>query len=213
MTLTFDNGPAPGVTDSVLDTLAGRGVAGTFFVVGRQLQRPGARDLAARATAEGHWIGNHTMTHTVVFGDDIGPDAAEREIGASQQLLGDLGHPDRLFRPYGQGGVLDDRVLSPAAVRYLTDGGYTCVLWSSVPHDWDQPEDWVERALADVARAEWTVVVLHDLHTGAMRHLPEFLDRLEAADVEVVQEFPDSCVPIRRGELCWPLDHLVRQDA
>jgi peptidoglycan/xylan/chitin deacetylase (PgdA/CDA1 family) len=215
VTLSFDNGPAPGVTDAVLDLLASRQVRGTFFVVGQKLSAPGAGALASRAAAEGHWIGNHTMTHTVPFGDRAGETnadayaACEREIGATQELIGDLAHPDRLFRPFGRGGILDERLLSADAVRYLQEGRYSCVLWSSVPHDWDQPDEWVDRALADVSAQEWTVVVLHDLPTGAMRHLPEFLDRLADVGAEVVQEFPDACVPIRAGEVRGSLDHLI----
>jgi peptidoglycan/xylan/chitin deacetylase (PgdA/CDA1 family) len=209
VTLSFDNGPAAGTTDEVLDVLANRQVLSTFFVVGRQLQQPESRDLAARAAAEGHWIGNHTMTHTVPLGACDDPTEAEDEIGATQQLIGDLAHPDRLFRPFGQGGIIDDKLLSPGALRYLQDGRYTCVLWSSVPHDWDQPDTWVYRCLDDVKAQPWSVVVLHDLPTGAMRRLPELLDRLADVGAEVVQEFPDSCVPIRRGVVRAPVDHLM----
>src|ERR1700736_2141830 len=83
VTLTFDNGPTPGVTEAVLDALASRQVLSTFFVVGQQLPRPGARDLAVRAWAEGHWIGNHTMTHSVAFGAQDDAAAPEAEIGAT----------------------------------------------------------------------------------------------------------------------------------
>jgi hypothetical protein len=41
-----------------------------------------------------------------------------------------------------------------------------------------------------------------------MRHLPEFLDGLAARGVEVRQDFPDDCVPIRRGKIVGPIDHL-----
>jgi peptidoglycan/xylan/chitin deacetylase (PgdA/CDA1 family) len=78
VTLTFDNGPWTGVTENVLDTLRERGLHSTFFVVGTQMHK--ARDLAVRAAAEGHWIGNHTMTHTVTFGDGADPSA---EVGAA----------------------------------------------------------------------------------------------------------------------------------
>ena len=37
ISLTFDNGPEPGVTDFVLDTLASRDVRAAFFVVGSKL--------------------------------------------------------------------------------------------------------------------------------------------------------------------------------
>ena len=41
LTLTFDNGPTPGVTEQVLATLAERGLRATFFVVGEKLKQPG----------------------------------------------------------------------------------------------------------------------------------------------------------------------------
>ena len=81
----------------------------------------------------------------------------------------------------------------------LVEGQHTCVLWTSVPLDWIEPETWVERALADIDTTAWTVVVLHDLPTGAMDHLPRFLDELDTRGVEVRADNPDRCTPIRRG--------------
>ena len=190
VTLTFDNGPMPGTTERVLDVLADRGVPATFFVVGDMLRRPGARGLAERAVAEGHWIGNHTLTHSTPLGDDPDPDYARREIEEAQALIGDLARDRRLFRPSGGGGLIGPHLLSPAASEILRDGGYTCVLWSSVPRDWEEPVRWVDTALADVERLDHAVVVLHDLPTGAMDALPTFLDALDDQEVEIVQDFP-----------------------
>jgi peptidoglycan/xylan/chitin deacetylase (PgdA/CDA1 family) len=209
VTLTFDNGPWPGVTETVLDDLAEASVHATFFVVGEQLARPGARDLGARAVAEGHWIGNHTLTHSVPFGTSDDPALPEREIETTQARIGELAHDDRLFRPFGRGGILDTQLLSRGAVDHLCAGGYTCVLWSSVPRDWEDVDGWVDRCLADVASSEWSVVVVHDVPTGAMVHLPRLIDELRHRDVEIVQEFPDSCVPIRRGEVLGDLSPIV----
>ena len=39
LTLTFDNGPEPGVTPRVLDILGERGIKTTFFVIGEKLAR------------------------------------------------------------------------------------------------------------------------------------------------------------------------------
>ncbi|HWC37218.1 MAG TPA: hypothetical protein VG476_01760, partial [Acidimicrobiales bacterium] len=83
------------------------------------------------------------------------------------------------------------------------------VLWNSVPRDWEDPSGWVGRALEDVARQEWTVLVLHDLPTGAMDHLARFVDAAIADGAEVVQELPPECVPIERGVPRAPIDHLV----
>jgi peptidoglycan/xylan/chitin deacetylase (PgdA/CDA1 family) len=209
VTLTFDNGPWPGVTEHVLDALSDRDVAATFFVVGEQLQRRGAHALAERAAAEGHWIGNHTMTHSVAFGDTDDPEAPANEIDAPQQLIGDLAHPARWFRPFGRGGVLDRRLLSAEAVAHLELNCYSCVLWNSVPRDWEDVDGWVDRCLSDVDANDWAVVVVHDLPTGAMDHLPRLLDELAARDVDVVQDFPADCVPIDRGVRRAPIDHLM----
>jgi peptidoglycan-N-acetylglucosamine deacetylase len=208
VTLTFDNGPTPGTTERVLDALRERDLRATFFVVGRDLERPGARPLAERAVREGNWLGNHTLTHSMQFGDSRDPDFGSREILDAQALIDGLAHPDRLFRPYGGGGVISRRMLTPGAVRTLQEGGYTCVLWNCVPRDWEQPDAWMRAALTVIECQPWSVVVLHDQDTGAMRHLPEFLDELVARGVEVRQDFPDDCVPIRRGEVVGPIEHL-----
>ena len=210
VTLSFDNGPDPGGTTAfVLDELAARAIPASFFVTGRALARPGARSLAERAHAEGHWIGNHTLTHSVMFGDSDDETLAEREIGGAQALIGDLVHPDLLFRPYGGGGVIGKRLLSQSAVAHLARGGYTCVLWNSVPRDWEADAAWVDRCLADVEAHDWTVVVAHDLPTGGMAHLPTLLDRLEAQGASFVQSFPDGCVPIRRGTVRADLSPII----
>jgi hypothetical protein len=105
--------------------------------------------------------------------------------------------------------VLGPHLFSPAAVERLRAGRYTCVLWSSLPHDWDDPEGWVDTALADCERMTHPVVVLHDLPTGAMASLPAYLDALEERGVEVVQDFPTDVIPIADGRV-GDLDGLVR---
>jgi peptidoglycan/xylan/chitin deacetylase (PgdA/CDA1 family) len=207
ISLTFDNGPEPGVTDQVLDALRARGLAATFFVIGQKLATPAGRRLASRARDEGHKIGNHTFSHSVPLGLTENPDAAENEIGQTQRLLGDLA-PDRLFRPNGN-GRLGPHLLSRRAVSYLAAGGFTCVTWSVLPRDWEEPDSWVERALRECSERTWSVVVLHDLPTGAMRRLPDFLDKLGEHETEIRSDFPDDCLPIVRGRLSAPLKGLL----
>jgi peptidoglycan/xylan/chitin deacetylase (PgdA/CDA1 family) len=209
LTLSFDNGPEPEVTPAVLDALRRRGLKATFFVLGHKLREPARRALAERSRDEGHWIGNHTFSHATPLGERSEPNAPELEIGRAQEALGALAHADRFFRPNGGGGNLDRRLLSRRAVDYLVEGGYSCVLWNSIPRDWADPEGWVERALAQCAAQDWTLTVLHDLPTGAMRRLDAFLDELEARGIELRQDFPPDCMPIRSGQVAAPLDAYV----
>lgn len=208
LTLSFDNGPEPEVTPGVLDILAARGVRTTFFLLGRKLVLPGARAVAERAKAEGHWIGNHTWSHGAPLGLRPGAAVAEDEIGRTQAELRDLAHPDRLFRPHG-GGSVGPQLMSPAVVDYLQAGGFTCVLWTAVPRDYAEPDAWVDRALAQCRERPWTAMVLHDLPNGAMVHLPRFLDAVEAAGGRFRQEFPPEVLPIVRGQTVMSLEGLV----
>jgi peptidoglycan/xylan/chitin deacetylase (PgdA/CDA1 family) len=201
VSLTFDNGPDPDVTPRVLDALAARDLKATFFVGGERLAR--LRAVVERAHAEGHWIGNHTYTHSAPFGAQDARSARE-EVERTQALLGALAHPDRLFRPMGGGGRLDARLFSRAALAVLTAGGYSVVLWDRLPRDWEGPDGWVGRAL----ELRGQVLVLHDLPTGAMDHLERFLDRAQAAGIEFAQDL-SACMPIRRGEVVQPLDGLI----
>lgn len=209
VTLSFDNGPDPEVTPVVLDILQRRGIKATFFVIGEKLRDPIRHALVARAHSEGHWIGNHTFHHLVPLGRALYHDAPTLEIGRTQALIGDLAHPDRLFRPFGSGGILDDALLSSGAVDYLRRERFTCVLWNVVPRDWENPEGWVPVALEMCAAEDWPLVVLHDLATTAMDRLETFLDGLAAAGTTVVQDFPPDCVPIVRGEVVGDLSALV----
>jgi peptidoglycan-N-acetylglucosamine deacetylase len=207
ITLTFDNGPEPEVTPHVLDTLRRHEIRSTFFLVGEKLQQ--RRDLAQRAHADGHWIGNHTFTHRVPLGMITEPGAAVAEIERTQRLIGDLVHPRRLFRPFGGGGRLGPQLLSCEALKYLQENAFTCVLWNVIVHDWSRPDGWVDRALDLCFARPHALLVLHDLPTGAMNDLDRFIAVAKDRGASFVQDFPDDCVPIECGKLTASITHYV----
>ncbi len=209
ITLSFDNGPDRQTTPQVLDILARREIPALFCVLGERLARPELRRLAERAHAEGHWLANHTYTHSVPLGRVEDPDRVRREIDMTQELLGDLAHPDRLFRPFGGGGNLDERLLNEVAVDHLIEGGYTVVTWNAVPGDWKDPDGWLPVALEQCRAAEHPLLVLHDLPTGAMAHLEEFLDTVADEGARFVRDLPGDCVPMLRGEVTDAMEGLV----
>lgn len=158
-----------------------------------------------RARREGHWLGNHTFTHTKPLGE-LDAAAALWEFEEAERALSWLNQPVRLFRPYGRGGALGPNLLHPIVVDRLVTGAYSCVLWNSIPRDWEDYHGWVERALADCRRLRWSLIVLHDLPTGAMCHLDEFIGSLKSEGFEITQEYPDSCVPILKGKRIAPVE-------
>lgn len=132
--LSFDDGPGP-ATGPLLDLLERRGARATFFLLGQNLER--FPELALRAAREGHWLGNHTWSHSR-------PDALDRESflaelarmdGCLMAILHQVGRtcgdpPVRL--PYGaQEG--DPRV------PWLRSTGREPVPWSGAWEDWREP--------------------------------------------------------------------------
>ena len=218
LTLTFDNGPWPGITPGVLDALDAAGLRATFFLVGTQLEQPEGLALARRARDAGHRFGNHTYSHGAPLGLREAPGEAAQEILRMHALMeahGLVGEVP-LFRPNGRGSM-GPHLLNEEAVRTLEGLGASVVLWSSVPKDRaavvDQPDLWVEDARRAVEAQEWTLMVLHDRPSGfdapgPMQHLPAFL-AWARANCEITDELPERCVPLRAGVPTAALERYV----
>ena len=189
------------MTPRVLDVLGDADVKATFFVLGSKLADKKRRALAKRAHAEGHWIGNHTWSHEEPLGQVKDASRAVSEIVETQALIDELAHPDRLFRPFGGGGAIGPHLLSAAAVDVLKKEKMTCVLWNAIPRDWEDARGWAETAIAQCLTQPWSVLVLHDLPTGAMGRLKIFIDRVRDHGGVFRQDFPSDCLLIRRGEV------------
>ncbi|HEU0118193.1 MAG TPA: polysaccharide deacetylase family protein [Alphaproteobacteria bacterium] len=201
VSLTIDNGPCDAVTPAVLDVLADKGVYATFFVLGSQAERSGAPAILGRARAEGHLIGNHTFSHAMLGDYDFA--AAREEIERTQRVLAPFA-AERLFRPPA-GGKLHAKLLSRPIYDYLCEAGFTIALWNSVPEDWINPEGWPETALAHARSQDWAVTVVHDIETGAMRHLARFIDMVRNEGGVFVRDLPAEVTPVVAGVELWPL--------
>lgn len=209
ITLSFDNGPDPEVTPHVLDVLREKGIKTSFFVVGDKLRDPQRLSIARRAHSEGHWIGNHTFNHLVPLGQSKHDGAIALEVGKTQELIGDLSHEMKFFRPFGGGGIINSDLLDRNAYDYLRDGSFTCVLWNVVPRDWEIPLEWVDVALDMCRDRDHSLVVLHDITTGAMKYLGEFVDKARAEGLTFVQEFPKDCLPMVCGETLFDMTPFI----
>jgi peptidoglycan/xylan/chitin deacetylase (PgdA/CDA1 family) len=97
--LTFDGGSGAQGASSILDTLARRGVPGTFFLTGDFANKFPVK--SARIGRE-HLVGNHTMTHPNLT-ELADADMVTEVRTGEQAILGATGQdPRRFFRfPYG----------------------------------------------------------------------------------------------------------------
>lgn len=124
--LTFDDGPHPRITPTVLDILACYGIKATFFEVGSNVEN--YPDAARRVAEEGHEIGNHTYSHPHV--NSLDQATLEKETDTCEEaILRITGIRPVLFRP--PEGVID------SAVKVMSsDRDYSVILWSIDTRDW-----------------------------------------------------------------------------
>ena len=94
--LTFDDGPVPRHTGSVLETLASECTKATFFMVGQMANSYPA--MVRRVHDEGHTIANHSQTHPFTFSRMSVPQAAAQIEGGFASLHAALGIPMRSLR-------------------------------------------------------------------------------------------------------------------
>jgi peptidoglycan/xylan/chitin deacetylase (PgdA/CDA1 family) len=209
VTLTFDNGPAPGITERVLDVLAVRGITATFFMIGAKAATPEGWKTAQRVADAGHQVGNHTLSHGDPLGARDEPGRAVAEIGGAETVLRPLLGSPPLFRPNGRART-GPHLLNREAIDYLVAHRYTVVTWNAVPRDYEPPPGaWVERALAAIDSQAHTLIVLHDHVATTPVALPGFLDEIARRGVGLTTSFPEACVGIDAGRIMPALSNSV----
>ena len=87
------------------------------------------------------------------------------------------------------------------------------MLWNVIARDWVDADGWVETAMQIMAPQDQSLVVIHDLPTGAMAHLPRFIDLVREAGGEFQQAFHPDFLPLTRGKVTGDLDACVTEPA
>jgi len=151
--LTFDDGPHPQGTPTVLETLREANATATFFLAGEQVAR--RPTLAAEIVAAGHRVELHCHRHRNLlrltardFLEDAERGRAAIE-GATGQAIAD-------YRPpYG--------IFSAATLRAVRRRGWRPVLWSRWGRDWTRRATArsIARRASSGARAG-DILLLHD---------------------------------------------------
>ena len=168
--LTFDDGPNPDLTPSVLDLLDQAGARATFFCIGNRAEAH--PDLVAAIRCRAHGVENHTYSHPHGFAFR-GPGGLRREIGQAQRAIERSGGGNpRFFRaPAG--------IQNPWLSVVLAGADLSLVSWTR--RGFDTVSDDGARVAARLGRGlrGGDVLVLHDgAPTGQRARKPVVLDAL-----------------------------------
>jgi peptidoglycan/xylan/chitin deacetylase (PgdA/CDA1 family) len=172
--LTFDDGPDPQSTPALLDLLARRRVAVTFFCVGEQVERH--PELCRRMAAEGHQVENHSHRH-LHWTNLLSVKRLRDEVSQAQQaILQATGRAPIFFRP--PMGLTNPRVFQVAQELGLRVAGYSARGLDLRPAT--SPDDVVARVCRRIGPG--AILVLHDRRVEKSRLLAcvtGLLSRLE----------------------------------
>lgn len=173
-----------GVTEGILDVLAGRSVPSTWFLQGRWVESQ--PEVARRVAADGHLVGNHSFYHArLPLLTDIG---IASDVRAAERAIRDIVgvDPRPWFRcPFGAGSN-DERVLG-----ILDELGYRNIGQDVVLEDWE-PHRTGPALTADALRAapaagDPAVILFHAWPSGTLDALPGLIDGLRAMGARFVR--------------------------
>lgn len=144
--LTFDDGPTPGVTEWILNTLDRYDAKATFFVLGKNVEL--YPDLYQMILDRGHKVGNHTYSHQK--GWRMSLERYVEDVDLASGLV-----PSELFRPpYAQ--------ITSAQMRALSHR-FHVVMWSVLSRDYNRkisPKKCLRGTLKGLRGGD--IVSLHD---------------------------------------------------
>ena len=180
--LTFDDGPWPLNTPSVLKSLADECTTGIFFPIGKHSTY--YPEILKQVAAAGHTIGSHTWSHATLTNKKLTEDQRKEEIekgfSAVKWALG--ASPSPFFRfPALQH--------PPEMVTYL--GTRNIAMFSCDLDSFDfkarNAQQVIDVTMKKLDKLGKGIILMHDFHKHTAEALPALLRKLKAGGYKVVQ--------------------------
>ena len=181
--LTFDDGPWPENTPSVLKTLANECTTGIFFSIGKHATY--YPEILKQVLAAGHTIGTHTWSHATLTNKKLTEDQRKEEIekgiSAVKWALGGVS-PAPFFRfPALQH--------PPEMVTYL--GTRNIAMFSCDLDSFDfkarNAQQVIDVTMKKLDKLGKGIILMHDFHKHTAEALPALLRKLKEGGYKVVQ--------------------------
>ena len=179
--LTFDDGPLPTHTVTILKALKEHCVRATFFPVGKLAV--GYPQILKQVANDGHTVGSHTWGHPNIAAKkmtfDKAKDEIEDAISAVKLALGEPGAP--FFRyPY-----LRD---TEETIKYL--GKRNIAVFSTDLDSFDfkggRPSAMISRVMRNLKKRGKGILLFHDIQSVTARAMPDLLKKLKEGGFRIV---------------------------
>ena len=169
ISLTFDDGPDPGLTPQVLELLDRHDAKASFFCIGEKAAA--FPELVREIARRGHSVENHSYQHRYAFAF-FGLSRLRREVDSAQETITAItGRPPAFFRaPAGFRSALLDPLLAARALCYAS---WTRRGFDSVSRD---PQQILGRLTRGLSAGD--VLLLHDNAPVVLLVLPGLLKQV-----------------------------------
>ena len=178
--LTFDDGPMPGVTRPILDTLDRYCTKATFFSVGKMaIAYPEQiREILKR----GHTLGTHTWSHPMSLPRLKGDKARDQIESGFAAVAMAAGQP---IAPFFRFPGLND---SPSLIAHLESRNIATFTVDVVSNDSyiSDPARLIEQTLQQLDAEKGGIMLFHDIKPQTARALPAILAEIKARGFRVV---------------------------
>ena len=151
--LTFDDGPDPRWTPTILQILKEENVKATFCAVGYLAQRHS--DLVKAEFDDGHTLCDHSMNHVLTLPSKPHPAVVDQVDQAADVIRNIIGENPVFYRP--PGGNLNQDIIDTAHQR-----GLRVLKWGVDPKDYTKPPAPVILARVEAKVGPGAVILLHD---------------------------------------------------
>ena len=188
--LTFDDGPWPGNTSTVLKALADECLKATFFEIGEHATwHP---EITKQVIDAGMTVGTHTWSHKDLarnpYAKDIEQAKQEIEMGISAVHMAAA---DGKVAPFFR---FPDLQHPPQLLSYLAERNIAVFSTDIDSRDFKmhKPEEVIKSVMSQLEKHGKGIILMHDFHRNTAEALPELIRQLKAGGYKVVHMVPKA---------------------
>lgn len=175
--ITYDDGPASGTSDRILDVYEKYNCVATFFELGKNVEFvEGSDKILKRMDKLGCEIGSHSYDHPNLF-TLSDKKIKEQTDKTDKEIEKRVGHKPTVYRPpYGNGNDKTTKIFNKPGI-----------LWSVDTLDWQSRNaDSVVKVVKSVKDLDGKVVLMHSLYDSSAKATEELVPWLQSEGYQLV---------------------------
>lgn len=175
--LTFDDGPAAGKTEKLLDILKENGAKATFFELGKNINNMRDSDkVLKRMLEEGNELGSHSYDHPNLF-TMTDKEVKEQVDKTNEAIMNATGQLPTVYRPpFGNGNEKITKIFNVPGV-----------LWTVDTEDWkSRNASSVESIVKNSGNLDGKVILMHSIYDSSVQAAEELIPWMTAKGYQLV---------------------------